>query len=123
MIALDKALASFHVERQAYYSGTFVGNHVHRCLKVQCIHVDVNTELLNCLNALQERNIDTICASVTSTAFQLNPSLHTRAQQVADRFSKAFKLFGKCHNVFDENYVSDSEVEELGKCDTSEDTI
>ena len=31
---LDKALSSFHVERQAYYSGTFVGNHVHRCLKV-----------------------------------------------------------------------------------------
>lgn len=32
--ALDKALASFNVERQAYYSGTFVGNHIHRCLMV-----------------------------------------------------------------------------------------
>ena len=32
--ALDNALASFHVKRQAYYSGTFVGNHVHRALKV-----------------------------------------------------------------------------------------
>ena len=32
--ALDKALSSFNVERQAYYSGTFVGNHVHRTLKV-----------------------------------------------------------------------------------------
>ena len=32
--ALDTALSSFNVERQAYYSGTFVGNHVHRCLKV-----------------------------------------------------------------------------------------
>ena len=31
---LDDALASFNVERQAYYSGTFVGNHVHRTLKV-----------------------------------------------------------------------------------------
>eukprot|EP00731_Ephydatia_muelleri_P014578 Em0008g298a len=31
--ALDNALASFHVKRQAYYSGTFVGNHVHRALK------------------------------------------------------------------------------------------
>ena len=30
--ALDKALASFNVQRQAYYSGTFVGNHVHRAL-------------------------------------------------------------------------------------------
>ena len=26
---LDKALDSFNVHRQAYYSGTFVGNHVH----------------------------------------------------------------------------------------------
>ena len=33
--ALDAALASFNVERQAYYSGTFVGNHVHRCLQVK----------------------------------------------------------------------------------------
>ena len=32
--ALDTALASFHVERQAFYSGTFIGNHVHRCLQV-----------------------------------------------------------------------------------------
>lgn len=31
---LDEALISFNVRRQAYYSGTFVGNHVHRTLKV-----------------------------------------------------------------------------------------
>ena len=31
---LDTALDSFNVHRQAYYSGTFVGNHVHRTLKV-----------------------------------------------------------------------------------------
>jgi len=29
---LDTALKSFNVERQAYYSGSFVGNHVHRTL-------------------------------------------------------------------------------------------
>ena len=32
---LDTALASFNVHRQAYYSGTFVGNDVHRTLKVR----------------------------------------------------------------------------------------
>lgn len=37
--ALDKALASFHVERQAYYSGSFVGNHVHQALKVQNVPI------------------------------------------------------------------------------------
>ena len=31
---LDEALKSFNVERQAYWSGAFVGNHVHRTLKV-----------------------------------------------------------------------------------------
>ena len=47
---LDKALSTFYVERQAYYSGTFVGNHVHRCLKVyHCsynyVHVHVYKKL------------------------------------------------------------------------------
>jgi hypothetical protein len=32
--ALDDALASFNVHRQAYFSGSFVGNHIHRVLKV-----------------------------------------------------------------------------------------
>ena len=32
--AIDKALQSFRVQRQAYYSGTFVGNHCHTSLKV-----------------------------------------------------------------------------------------
>ena len=32
---LEKALTSFNVYRQAYYSGSFVRNHVHRALKVQ----------------------------------------------------------------------------------------
>ena len=32
--ALDATLQTFRVQRQAYYSGTFVGNHVHRSLKV-----------------------------------------------------------------------------------------
>ena len=33
--ALDRALASFNVQRQAYFAGTFVGNHVHRTLKIR----------------------------------------------------------------------------------------
>jgi hypothetical protein len=28
---LDQALKSFHVQREAYYGGTFIGNHVHKC--------------------------------------------------------------------------------------------
>ena len=37
--ALDQALASFHVEWQAFYSGTFIGNHVHRCLQVRKVKI------------------------------------------------------------------------------------
>ena len=32
--SLDKALGAMNVHRQAYYGGTFIGNHVHKCLKV-----------------------------------------------------------------------------------------
>lgn len=32
--ALDAALSSFNVERQAYHGGSFVGNHIHQALKV-----------------------------------------------------------------------------------------
>ena len=36
--ALDKALKHFKVQREAYYGGTFTGNHVHKCLKVLNTH-------------------------------------------------------------------------------------
>ena len=32
--SLDKALGGMNVHRQAYYGGTFIGNHVRKCLKV-----------------------------------------------------------------------------------------
>ena len=31
--SLDSTLKSFSVDRQAYYGGAFIGNHVHKCLK------------------------------------------------------------------------------------------
>ena len=32
--SLDASLQSFNVKRQAYHGGTFIGNHVHKLLKV-----------------------------------------------------------------------------------------
>ena len=46
--SLDDAQSSFNVQRQAYYSGTFVGNHVHRALKVQIL--DKYSYTLRCTN-------------------------------------------------------------------------
>lgn len=31
---VDETLKEFHVARQAYYGGTFIGNHEHRSVKV-----------------------------------------------------------------------------------------
>ena len=33
---LDNALRSFGVQRQQYFGGAFIGNHVHKALKVKC---------------------------------------------------------------------------------------
>ena len=36
---LEKAMSTFHVQRQAYYSGSFIGNHVHQTLQVCVLHI------------------------------------------------------------------------------------
>ena len=41
MRKVDAALASFNVEQQAYYSGTFVGKHIHRTLKVKTQYINL----------------------------------------------------------------------------------
>ena len=33
---LDSALQSFGVQRQQYFGGALIGNHVHKALKVKC---------------------------------------------------------------------------------------
>ncbi len=37
--ALNASLQEFKVATQAYYGGTFVGNHVHKCLQVKNNHL------------------------------------------------------------------------------------
>ena len=38
---LETALHDLNVHRQVYQGGTFVGNHVHKLLKVQVTHMHV----------------------------------------------------------------------------------
>ena len=42
---LEAALQHLNVERQAYQGGTFVGNHVHKLLKVKIIYSSYRLEL------------------------------------------------------------------------------
>ena len=56
--SLDDALASFNVERQAYHGGSFIGNHIHRALKVSIdFHGFANTILfLSSVTASKHRD-------------------------------------------------------------------
>eukprot|EP00731_Ephydatia_muelleri_P002046 Em0001g2046a len=91
--ALDTALASFHVQRQAYYSGTFVGNHVHKALKLN------NTEKL--------------CRCLVSIAENHCPLLKAEVESISDKYLTTFSLFRKCHCIYAKNLVTDMEINEL----------
>lgn len=41
--SLEDSLQSLNVKRQAYQGGTFVGNHVHKLLKVKVIFIIADT--------------------------------------------------------------------------------
>ena len=111
MRALDVALASFNVQRQAYFSGSFVGNHIHRALKVWLImFLFINVDLI-----LQEINLNTLCEAIPKLANSRCPSLATKATFTATLFKKAFSLFRECHAVYDcAQPLSFSEIATLG---------
>ena len=48
VVAINKSLVAIGVERQAYHGGSFIGNHVHKCLKVcdMCNKARYNNNLL-----------------------------------------------------------------------------
>ena len=59
---LDQTLSSFHVQRQAYYGGTFVGNHVHSCLKVRSCEYGASVSAIAC--PLHRQTTSTCCVTV-----------------------------------------------------------
>ena len=100
--SLDKALASFHVERQAYHGGSFIGNHVHRCLKVKKNEnkrpLCYVTGFILC--STQPHNAHTLCSAPVALAQQMCTQLVPHAESVRDRFERAFLLFGECHTMY-----------------------
>ena len=97
---LDNMLSSFHVQRQAYYSGTFVGNHVHSCLRVQLYNVKTYTASDHKMYT-QENHINMLCDAVPSVARQHCPSLLSQAQLIADKHRESLLLFSACHNIYE----------------------
>ncbi len=109
--ALDVALASFNVHRQAYYSGTFIGNHVHCTLKVTKL-ILMNT-FTN--ENLQPENLNWLCTSITLLANRYDPRIRSRAAEISRKLRVAFELFAACHNIYDKLQVTDAEIHTLGK--------
>ena len=56
--ALDTALQGIRVKRQAYHGKSFVGNHVHKCLKVIVITFSLFT--LNSNHVRKMKNLITL---------------------------------------------------------------
>jgi hypothetical protein len=96
------------VQREAYYGGTFVGNHVNKCLKV----------VINAHNELvlypQPENITTLCQSVVVTAEEECPTLVNSAKTICEQFSTTLSLFSHCHRLYSSKFLSADEICSLG---------
>lgn len=114
--ALDNALASFKVCREAYYGGTFTGNHAHKCLKVgNNIYCMLPTTCKMLVNT-QEVNINILCLSITTTAEERCEDMLPKARDVAQQFQKIFTLFSECHTVYSgRTNLTDQDLADLGK--------
>ena len=75
MKSLDTALQSFNVHRQAYYGGTFVGNHVHRALKVKQFRYNNYVTAKKVTPSGQMQNTDTLCSAPLKLAEQSYPDM------------------------------------------------
>ena len=63
---------------------------------------------------VQDKNITTLCQSIVELANTQCPSLVPEAIALGEKFKEVFKLFAKCHHIYDKNYVTDAEVTQLG---------
>ena len=81
-LSIGETLKKIGVDRQAYYGGTIIGNHCHLILK--------------------EKNIDIICKSIPSIVKDEvgDGDIYHSAVEQCSKFNVLFKLYSKCHNVF-----------------------
>jgi hypothetical protein len=91
---LDEALSSFNVQRQAYYSGSFIGNHVHR--------------------SLQPGNINTLCTAPLLLAQSKCPDLIPEAERIKQIYWKAFSLLGESHRMYNGSLMVEDDFTTLG---------
>ena len=110
---LDRALKSFKVEREAYYGGTFIGNHVNKCLKVNpsfLITMKVTTFIF-----IQAEHIATLCLAIVKVAEEKCPSLLPKAHSTSEKFTTTFTLFSHCHSLYTSKFLTMAQIESLGQ--------
>eukprot|EP00731_Ephydatia_muelleri_P006799 Em0003g1047a len=73
------------VQRQQYFGGAFVGNHVHKALKLP--------------------NVKTLCTAISQMAQEKLPHQSGEVAENMKNFINLFSLFGKCHNISDQNFL------------------
>ena len=115
---VEDALQNCGVQRQAYHGGSFVGNHVHACLKVGPTHIHF-THAFPCqlytMIQLQTQNINQLTEAVMATATKYG-TLQAEAKTVQTAFKKLFTLFAKCHDVYSRvKPMSDAEIDHFSK--------
>ena len=103
--------------RQAYQGGTFIGNHVHKLLKVDT--VSYSHLLLLQTFVYQPESIDVLCGNIIRAA-QDHPSLQESAESVGEKFTALLRHFAKCHNGYNSSsFMNDEKIKELGMCSKS----
>ena len=98
---MDKALQSFRVQRQAYYSGTFVGNHVHVSLKVSHLYYNAQLNLTIFIGQKYRYNV---CFNAKSSTGPLPYSSSSNSRRHLGSLPCATS-----------NYVTDEQITELGR--------
>ncbi|KAL5493985.1 hypothetical protein EMCRGX_G015248 [Ephydatia muelleri] len=92
---LDRALQLIGVQCQQYFGGAFVGNHVHKALKLP--------------------NVKTLCTAISQMAQEKLPHRSGEVAENMKNFINLFSLFGKCHNISDQNFIDEPQIHALGQ--------
>ncbi|CAH1242539.1 Hypp6816 [Branchiostoma lanceolatum] len=98
---LDPALQELHVQRQAYHSGSFIGNHDESIKKLTAVITSVVTDIM-------EKYDD------------LPLTLVPKARETAQKYRQLFELFASCHKKYSHaGQMDDSAIDELGTAITA----
>ena len=98
------------MQRQQYFGGAFVGNQVHKALKV---HILCFMQTINHENIFQLPNVKTLCKAISQMAQEKPPHRSGEVAENMKNFINLFSLFGKCHNISDQNFIDEPQIHAL----------